>query len=764
MSAHLYAKLLLDELGAPPGFAEAMLARLSAQRREPCAAADWARSGALSLVGFPGAAPCLPTAPLPTAAAGAAHALAAFLPAHMQLDGACLLSERAALEGLTRQGRTSPGGSCRLLPARDGLVAVNMPRGEEDFRLLPAWLGVQAGDAPWRALSDALAECDVEEAVSRARLLGLAVAPTGEPAGAQSTAASDGEPAPASDGACAGAPAVAGAAASVVSPAAVYDRTCNSAQSAVFDGACADVLSGDTTAAKFTGASSVVSDGAHAAEFDGAPAVAGAAASDGMHVAKSAGACFASPGSAQLSVASDGEFATASDGARAGASDASPATASDGVSAGGHTDAQSAAISDGASAAVHTDAQSAASDGANAAGHTDAQSAASDGAHATRPAPWLRVERHGARAAQGRRDLTGLRVLDLSALWAGPLCGQLLALAGAHVVKMESSSRPDAARRGNPRLFALLNGIKQQVSLDWNSAAGRAELARAFETADLVVEASRPRALRQLGFVAEHWLAQRPGRVWCSITGYGRRGAAATYAALGDDAAAAAGLCFCVPAADAPLFVGDAVADPLTGVHAALACAASLRRGGGELLDVSLCGVTARAIALREQAPVQGEVRETGKGFEVLCSSGHVPIHPPVARKLDIAAQRESAMQPSRNITAAKTAHRESSVQLGAHNDEHIVVPRKNLARNAHGDAHRENSAQQTGVTARHKNPARNAHATSRRENSAQPGARNDAHTTSHREKSDQSGAHAEAHTAVAHEQTPAAPNARAAS
>lgn len=598
MSALEYAKLLLHETGAPPGLAATLDRADHAARstgREPCAAADWARSGALPLVGFPNAAPCLPTAPLATAAAGAAQALAAFHPVHRQLDGARLLGERAALEGLTRQGRSSPGGSCRLLPARDGFVAVNMPRGEEDFRLLPAWLGVAAGDAPWRALSDALARCDVEEAVSRARLLGLAASPAGAPVGGFDVAG---------DGANAGAPRGAHVA----------------SRSAASDGVQSAALPDDSTTASFVGASAVAPGDAHAV---------------------------------------------------------GPDVAGDGVS---------------------------------------------DAAPVTRPVPWLRVERLGARAAQAPHDITGLRVLDLSALWAGPLCGQLIALSGAHVVKMESRSRPDAARHGSPRLFALLNGAKQQVCLDWNSEAGRAELARAFEAADVVIEASRPRALQQLGFVAEHWLAQRPGRVWCSITGYGRRGAAATYAALGDDAAAAAGLCFCVPADDAPLFVGDAVADPLTGVHAALACAASLQRGGGELLDISLCGVTARAIAFREQAPVQGEVRETSEGFEVLCSSGHVPLLPPAARNLDVSAQRESA------------------------------------ARNVRDDAYDETSAQQTRIAHQATSAPNLRGGATHRGNSAQHDARSDTHTTSRPEGFDQPGARNDAHD------EPPAPKARAAS
>ena len=53
------------------------------------------------------------------------------------------------------------------------------------------------------------------------------------------------------------------------------------------------------------------------------------------------------------------------------------------------------------------------------------------------------------------RELTGLLVADLSSMWAGPLCGHLLARAGATVVKVESPRRPDGTRAGNQRIFRL---------------------------------------------------------------------------------------------------------------------------------------------------------------------------------------------------------------------------------------------------------------------------------------------------------------------
>jgi hypothetical protein len=189
----------------------------------------------------------------------------------------------------------------------------------------------------------------------------------------------------------------------------------------------------------------------------------------------------------------------------------------------------------------------------------------------------------------------GLLVVDLSSLWAGPLCGDLLAGAGARVVKVESVARPDGARRGAPAFFDLLNGRKRSVALDFTSRSGAALLRQLVERADVVIEASRPRALEQLGIRAVDVVEGGNGgpRVWVSITGYGRSAGCdgVGRVAFGDDAAAAGGLV--VWHDDAPLFCADAVADPVTGLTAAASCLDALAAGGRWLLDVSMAAVCA---------------------------------------------------------------------------------------------------------------------------------------------------------------------------
>ena len=208
---------------------------------------------------------------------------------------------------------------------------------------------------------------------------------------------------------------------------------------------------------------------------------------------------------------------------------------------------------------------------------------------------WYRATRSA--PAVGLRHASPL-VIELGALWAAPLCAQLLLQAGARVIKVESLARPDGARGGPPQFYDLLNAEKESVALDLPCAAGVAALRELLLAADIVIESSRPRALEQMGLHAAEIVAARPGMVWLGISGYGRRAPMRNWIAYGDDAGVAAGLSWLVGDRNRdPVFCGDAIADPLTGLHAALLAWSVWCSGGGQLLDVSLRGVVAHAIA-----------------------------------------------------------------------------------------------------------------------------------------------------------------------
>ena len=184
-----------------------------------------------------------------------------------------------------------------------------------------------------------------------------------------------------------------------------------------------------------------------------------------------------------------------------------------------------------------------------------------------------------------RRPVDGLLVVDFSALWAGPLCAHLLGLAGANVVKVETPWRPDGARGGDPEFYRLLHAGHRSVVLDPDTPGGRTALSRLVDAADIVIEASRPRALARFGLDAQSVVAA--GTTWVSITAYGRN---SDRVGFGDDIAAANGLV----TTGTPYFCGDAIADPLTGLVAAeLALCAPPH---GVLYDVAMADVVASTL------------------------------------------------------------------------------------------------------------------------------------------------------------------------
>ena len=211
--------------------------------------------------------------------------------------------------------------------------------------------------------------------------------------------------------------------------------------------------------------------------------------------------------------------------------------------------------------------------------------------------PAVTVSGDGLRApARSVRRSGGLLVVDLAALWAGPLCARLLgaAIDGARVVKVEDLRRPDGARQGPPAFWRSLNAGKEERHLDLGAADGRAELADLLRTADVVVSAARPRAFAGLGFDPGAVAAR--GGVWVSITGYGLDGPWSDRVAFGDDAAVAGGVAVAAGGSIEPEFVGDAVADPLAGLAGAVVARRLVAAGRGGVVDVAMAGVVARAL------------------------------------------------------------------------------------------------------------------------------------------------------------------------
>lgn len=208
-------------------------------------------------------------------------------------------------------------------------------------------------------------------------------------------------------------------------------------------------------------------------------------------------------------------------------------------------------------------------------------------------------------------------VVDLSALWAGPLCAHLLGLLGARVINVESAQRPDQTRDVAPAFHDALRHDAEYLSLELGSAVDLARLRDLLLQADIVIEASRPRALAQLGIDAAAEVAESGQCTWLSITAYGRVHNRIGY---GDDVAAAAGLL-----GEGRVFAGDAIADPLAGTHAAVAALAAHSTGRPGVIDLAMYDV---ARAVRTPIPDADVVR---RGDEWLVDDGSrlIPVSEP---------------------------------------------------------------------------------------------------------------------------------------
>ena len=196
---------------------------------------------------------------------------------------------------------------------------------------------------------------------------------------------------------------------------------------------------------------------------------------------------------------------------------------------------------------------------------------------------WCQIKSSGDSKSYPKR---GAKVVDFSSLWAGPLCSHILADCGFEVTKVESAQRPDNSKVGSNRFYRLLNDGKKIVHLD---LAGEFEKLEALlDDADIIIEGSRPRALRQLGICSDTYLEK--GKLWLSLTAYGRSTQTQNWVGFGDDVAASAGAVFYLDGK--PRFYGDAVADPLAGMLSAYALIHCCHKGIRGMIDLSLYSAT----------------------------------------------------------------------------------------------------------------------------------------------------------------------------
>jgi formyl-CoA transferase len=200
----------------------------------------------------------------------------------------------------------------------------------------------------------------------------------------------------------------------------------------------------------------------------------------------------------------------------------------------------------------------------------------------------------------GQGALTGITVLDLTRVLAGPYCTMLLGDFGAEVIKVEQPGRGDDSRAwappsvgGESAYYLCANRNKRSISLNLNTARGRELLLELASSADVVIENFKFGAMEAWGLGYAVLRARNPRLVYCSIAAYGEGSPYADRPGYDFIIQAMSGLMSTTGSADGePTKVGVAVVDVMTGLHACVAILAALaeraRSGSGQRIEVSL--------------------------------------------------------------------------------------------------------------------------------------------------------------------------------
>ena len=210
--------------------------------------------------------------------------------------------------------------------------------------------------------------------------------------------------------------------------------------------------------------------------------------------------------------------------------------------------------------------------------------------------------------------LSGLKVLELARILAGPWIGQTLADLGADVVKVESPEGDDTRRWGPPFVsgadgapldaayFHACNRGKRSVVADLHDPADRARVLQLVDRADVLIENFRTGGLGKFGLDYPALAERNPRLVYCSVTGFGQDG---PYAARAGYDAMIQGLCGLMDLTGepdgAPQKIGVALVDIMTGLYGTIAIQAALaqreRTGRGQHIDMALLDVGTAVLA-----------------------------------------------------------------------------------------------------------------------------------------------------------------------
>jgi len=210
-------------------------------------------------------------------------------------------------------------------------------------------------------------------------------------------------------------------------------------------------------------------------------------------------------------------------------------------------------------------------------------------------------------SASGPGALTGIRVLDLSRILAGPMCTQVLGDLGADVIKVERPGEGDDTRKWGPPFvrdaagrdtaesayYLSTNRNKRSIAIDIASAQGQRLVRRLADRSDVLIENHKVGSLARFGLGYAQLRESHPRLVYCSITGFGQDGPYAARTGYDFLAQGMGGIMSVTGAPDGePMKAGVGITDVMTGMYAAIAILAALRHrdatGRGQHVDLAL--------------------------------------------------------------------------------------------------------------------------------------------------------------------------------
>ena len=211
------------------------------------------------------------------------------------------------------------------------------------------------------------------------------------------------------------------------------------------------------------------------------------------------------------------------------------------------------------------------------------------------------------------RPLDGIRVVDLTAFWAGPSASSMLAALGADVIKVESVQRPDGMRFSSTKqpgetgwwewsaVFQANNANKRGITLDLGSERGRSLLLDLIDTADVVVENFSPRVLDTFGVTWDVVRARNPRAVMARMPAFGLDGPWRDRTGFAQTMEQVSGMAWLTGFADRPPIIPRGACDPLAGMHAVFAILGALsertRSGEGRFIEVTMVEAALNAAA-----------------------------------------------------------------------------------------------------------------------------------------------------------------------